>query len=112
MRHRLHHISCLIFFFVLFKMPRGIRDHEANRRLICAACGRKNLKCIRVGASLEDAIKQQVHQNYAIAETKFPNGVCPTCKCYLFLAKKKGKSVIPDVRLLWNVDYDSFCPPL
>ena len=40
-------------------MPRGIRDHEANCRLICAACGRKNLKCIRVGASLEDAIKQR-----------------------------------------------------
>ena len=87
------------------------RSHEQSRKLVCAGCGSKALKCVPVSATLEDIIKVEVFAKYDCQDTYFPNGVCGSCKTNLFKAKK-GDVVPTNVRDRWNsIDYDAFKPP-
>ena len=75
---------------------KKVRGHDANRKLICACCGIKNMKCLPVGPALEKVIQDEICKYYSISESRFPSGVCPYCKNQLQLAKKKGKMAVSE----------------
>nr|XP_047129735.1 uncharacterized protein LOC105843662 isoform X1 [Hydra vulgaris] len=71
-------------------MPNKPRDHFSSRKLICVCCGDKNLKCIELvtGNPLLILIQLYANTNYNMTLLSNPIGLCPTCKIYLYSAKK------------------------
>ena len=91
---------------------RKARTHDECRLLLCAACGFKNTKCVKMTANLEEIIKSNVYPGYNKEDTSFPLGVCPTCRVSLFIAKKKGLTgVSKKIRDTWNLNLDDFRAP-
>ena len=68
---------------------RKTRGHDENRGIICAACGKKDLKCAKVQPSIESAIQAEISKAYSVKDVYFPNGVCSQCRKWLFASKKK-----------------------
>ncbi|XP_036327786.1 uncharacterized protein LOC118747296 [Rhagoletis pomonella] len=66
--------------------PQHKCNHEENRFKVCAPCGRK----IKFGSSkpsefnitgkLECLIKKYVSENFRLTNSKFPLGICGTCR--------------------------------
>ena len=87
------------------------RCHDENRKLVCAACGIKNLKCFTVTEQIEQTIKE-VYKEYSRDVSSYPVGVCPTCRNHLKVVKKTGlKSVSKERRKIWSIDYSQFQAP-
>ena len=92
--------------------PKKERSHEEYQLSICVCCGTKSSKCVRVTKVLEDAVQKFVFPGYFASNDSYPKGACQTCRRYLFLAKKNGKTAIPlNVRSSWNIDYARLRPP-
>ncbi|XP_065679168.1 uncharacterized protein LOC105844563 isoform X1 [Hydra vulgaris] len=74
----------------IVNMPNKPRDHFSSRKLICVCCGDKNLKCIELvtGNPLLILIQLYANTNYNMTLYSNPIGLCPTCKIYLYSAKK------------------------
>ena len=90
---------------------RKTRGHDENRGIICAACGKKDLKCAKVQPSIESAIQAEISKAYSVKDVYFPNGVCSQCRKWLFASKKNA--VVPEtVRERWNsLNFEEFRPP-
>ena len=88
------------------------RSHDESRSLVCACCGRKNLKCLKISENLESLIQEFIFDRFSVKSTTYPTGVCPSCKVSLFVAKKKGLAAVSKkIRATWNVDFEKFPPP-
>ena len=105
----------LIFFLVDFSLTEmnagKLRSHEDNRRICCAGCGKKDLKCHNITPTIEAVLKEEVYDGYNSSDCYFPSGICSTCRASLFIARK-GSVVPAVVRDRWNsMDYSKFRPP-
>ena len=87
------------------------RSHEQARTSVCAACGQKALNSKVTSIGLANIVREEVSSLYDRENTYFPNGLCGSCRTYLFKAKK-GEVVPVQVRDRWNsMDFDSYRPP-
>lgn len=108
-------ISLFLFLFIIHDfahiMNGKAKTHEQNRAVICAACGKKDLKCFKVTATIESLIQAEVFKGYSTADVYFPCGICSNCRSNLFASKKGG--IVPEVlRDKWNsLDYNEFRAP-
>ena len=78
----------------IVNMPNKPRDHFSSRKLICVSCGDNNLKCTELvtGNPLLILIQLYANTNYNPTLLSNPIGLCPSCKIYLYSAKK-GESL-------------------
>ena len=96
----------------VIRMSKRERTHEGCRKIHCAACGKKDIKCLPVTSSVEEAIKEEVYKCYNVTDSSYPSGVCGSCRTNLFLARK-GKVVPAVLRDRWNsMDYSKYRPPV
>ena len=110
-------LPCLLVFFSLSfflsdtMYSKLARSHDEARRLICCACGCKDLKSRPINDALEAVVKTEVFAGYNRQDTYFPSGICGTCHKNLFKAKR-GEVVPTTVRDRWNsMSYNAFRPP-
>ena len=63
-------------------MPHSVKDHDSCRALVCALCFcEKGLKADRkVSVTVEAAIKQFHCSSYSLADSRFPTGICKSCR--------------------------------
>ena len=62
--------------------------------------------------SVTKTIQKFLFPGYFASNDSYPKGACGTCCCYLFLAKKNGKSATPPyVRASWNINCSRLRPP-
>nr|XP_047125977.1 uncharacterized protein LOC124807737 isoform X2 [Hydra vulgaris] len=75
-------------------MPYKHRDHLLSRKIICARCGKKNLKCsmLEPGTQFLNLVQMYANSNYNPDLLSSPTGLCSSCKVYLYSAKK-GESL-------------------
>ena len=101
-----------IFFIIFFIMnSKHMRSHEDNRVIICAACGKKDTKCVKITPAIEKIIQTEVNTAYSVGDFYLPNGVCGQCRKWFF-SSKKGAIVPETVRERWNsIDFFGFRPP-
>ena len=106
--------SLAFFFFALSSsvMSNGkIRSHDECRKILCAACGKKDQACSKVTPTIEEQIQIEVSKVYRENDSYFPCGICSQCRKWLFAAKK-GKVVPESVRERWNsMDFEGFKAP-
>ena len=107
----------VLFFILPFllstsTMSNGkVRDHAECRKIICAACGKKDNACFNVTPTIEALIQIEVSKLYRVDDTYFPSGVCSACRKWLF-DSKKGKIVPETARDRWNsIDFNEFKAP-
>ena len=109
-----NHFATFIFFYILFTVRHNtnqMRSHDQNRQIVCAACGKKDTKCVKITPAIESIIQTEVSKAYSTVDIYFPNGVCSQCRKWLF-ASKKGAIVPETVRERWNsLDFAGFRPP-
>ena len=88
-----------------------VRSHAESRKILCAACGKKDLACFNVTPTIEELIRNEVSKLYHVDDIYFPCGICGSCRKWLF-DSKKGKIVPETVRDRWNsVDFGEFKAP-
>ena len=107
----------VFFFLPLFllctsTMSNGkVRSHTECRKVLCAACGKKDNACFNVTPTIEALIQNEVSKLYRVEDTYLPNGVCGNCRKWLF-SSKNGKIVPETVRDRWNtLDFNEFKAP-
>lgn len=70
--------------------------HESNRKKVCTVCGKKiyfgssKASGFVITAKISDLVKKLVNKNFSTMNSKFPSGICPTCRLTL-LEMSKGK---------------------
>ena len=106
-----------LFFFIFIShfitnMSSGkLRSHNENRAIICATCGKKDLKCFKVNTLIKSIIQSEIAKSYFVADIYFPSGVCSQCRKWLY-ASKKGQIVPETVHDRWNsINFEEFRPP-
>ena len=66
-------------------MPNEKLNHDANRRKVCAPCGKKTVFEIKMKeyfvlySRYFSLVKEFVKTNYSMVDKKFPIGLCTTC---------------------------------
>ena len=101
-------------FFLLRSMSarKLSRTHDECRLIVCACCGIKNAKCVKITDGLEQIIKDKVYKEYTKENSSYPLGVCPSCRRCLFIAKNEDlQAVSQNVRDSWNLKLEEFCAP-
>lgn len=64
-------------------------EHDENRKKVCAPCGRKiifgkrKLDWFIVSEKFATLIRKYINSNYDICDSKFPSGICTTCRLTL-----------------------------
>ena len=98
--------------FLIFEMFRAKeRTHGQARSLVCCGCGCKDFKSKAITNSLEEVVRQEISPVYSRDNTYHPNGLCGSCRTFLFAAKR-GDPVPTTVRDKWNsMDFDAYRPP-
>lgn len=66
----------------------GTPEHEKNRLKVCAPCGGKIIfgkqkSAFLVTKKLENLIKKHLNSEYNKSDSKFPSGICGTCRTTL-----------------------------
>ena len=90
--------------------PRS-RTHTQSRSLVCAACGKKLQKPNIIQPGLVESVQAEVFSGYNSEDVYYPNGLCSSCRRYLYKAKN-GDVAPTEVRERWNsMDYASYRPP-
>ena len=74
-------------------MPKKAKNHIDCRKVVCATCGVKSLKCISLvscgeGEILQDFLKIFINPDFNSNILSDPVGICISCKCKYFLIKK------------------------
>ena len=88
-----------------------LHSHNENRAIICATCGKKDLKCFKVNSPIKSIIQSEIAKSYSVADVYFPSGVCSQCRKWLY-ASKKGQIVPETVHDRWNsIDFEEFYLP-
>ena len=81
------------------------RSHNENRRLICALCLSKDLKCIPISQKLEEDIKHHSRPEFDLQVYSYPAGLCPYCRGKLFKLKSGEIKERPSS---WSCDLSHF----
>jgi hypothetical protein len=90
--------SFLVIKFILHvssirNMPNFAIHHLKARKIICAACGKKDKNCLDLeeNETLFNLVKSGANEDLDVNNLKEPTGLCYTCKSYLYQKKKNEK---------------------
>ena len=87
------------------------RTHEQARSVICCCCGCKDFRSQPITEGLEQVVRQEIFSGYNRNDEYLPNGLCGSCRTYLF-ASKRGNPVPTTVRDKWNsMNFEEYRAP-